>query len=154
LKIIIKSPNDIWKIGVSKECGSLKHLSSALEEAVYAENIGSYLDSKSIYFYDDYFVYHVISKLNSNPTVRKIYGNIIDKIRNESGSNKEEIIKTLKVLVNNDFNITKASNELFIHRNSLYKRIEKIEKITGYDFNHPDTKFIFQMVSKLDDLIN
>lgn len=153
-KIKLKYNKENFTIGISKECSSLKHIDAAYEEAIYAEKIGSSLDNKSIYFYDDYIVYHMMTKLHNHSAVKKIYRNIITKIRKESGNSSEELIKTIKYLVKYDFNITKASEKLFLHRNTLYKRIIKIQEIIGYDFEQPDTKFILQMVSKLDDLIN
>lgn len=153
-KIKLNYPIDNWKIGISKECNSLKYLYSAYEEAVFAEKIGDTFKDEEIHFYDNYIIYHMLTKLHNHPAVEKIYRNIITKIRNDSGSNKEELIRTLKCLSKNDFNITRTSEELFLHRNTLYKRINKIQEIIGYDFEQPDTKFILQMVSKLDDLIN
>lgn len=140
------------EIGVSKECRSLKNIKSAYEEAEFAYKMGNVHNNEKIRFYDDYIVYHMMTKLHNHPTVMKLYNNIIVKIRTESGNN-EGLIETLKCLVKNDFNISKTSDELYLHRNSLYKRLNKIQEIIGYDFEQSDTKFIINMVSKLDDLI-
>ncbi|MCG8482904.1 MAG: PucR family transcriptional regulator ligand-binding domain-containing protein [Clostridia bacterium] len=153
-KILLSYPHDRIKIGISKECSSLKYISSAYEESVFAEKIGDSFEDKEIYLYDDYMVYHILTKLHNHPAVKKIYRNIIVKIRKEGGSSHDELIKTLKKLTENDFNISKTSEELYLHRNTLYKRINKIQKIIGYDFEQSDTKLILKMVSKLDDLIN
>ena len=152
-KIKLNYENISLEIGVSKECRSLKHLGAAYEEAQFALKMGTSLNDDSISFYDDYIGYHIMTNLYDHPSVMKLYKNIITRIRVESGNN-EELIKTLKCLVKNDFNISKASDELFLHRNSLYKRIVKIQEIIGYDFEQTDTKFILNMVTKLDDLIN
>lgn|GEM_PF-3567191 len=141
------------EIGVSKECKSLKHIKAAYEEAEFAQRMGRMLNQARISFYDDYIVYHMMTNLHNHPSVMKLYKNIIVKLRKENGNN-EELIDTIKCLVRNNFNITKASDELFLHRNSLYKRINKIQEIIGYDFEQSDTKFILNMVSKLDDLIH
>ncbi|SHI49822.1 PucR C-terminal helix-turn-helix domain-containing protein [Dethiosulfatibacter aminovorans DSM 17477] len=152
-KMKLNSSCTNMEFGISKECRSLKNIKSAYEEAEFAYKMGNALNNEKIRFYDDYIVYHVMTKLHNHPTVMKLYNNIIVKIRTESG-NKEELIKTLKCYVKNDFNISKTSDELYLHRNSLYKRLNKIQEIIGYDFEKSDTKFIINMVSKLDDLIN
>lgn len=156
-KIILQGNQDKLtgnlSIGISKECKSLKYIRAAYEEAEFSQRLGSVLNQTQINFYDDYIVYHMMTKLHNHPSVMKLYKNIIVKLRAEKGSS-EELIDTIKCLVRNNFNITKASEELFLHRNSLYKRIGKIQEIIGYDFEQSDTKFILNMVSKLDDLIS
>ena len=45
----------------------------------------------------------------------------------------EEMMETLQVFFRNDLNISTASRQLFIHRNTLLYRLEKIRKLTGLD---------------------
>jgi sugar diacid utilization regulator len=47
----------------------------------------------------------------------------------------------------------KTAEDLYIHRNTIYKRVNKIKKITGYDMNDSEKKLIFIMMSKLDEII-
>lgn len=154
LKLNIQFPEEKCTIGISKVCSSLKYLHSAAEESSFAEKIGITLKKDIVYFYDDYIIYHMLSKLHNHPSVQKVYRNILTKIRNEKSNGNEELVKTLKALARNAFNITKTSENLYIHRNTLYKRINRIQKIIGMDFKKSDTKFILTMVTKLDDLIS
>jgi len=57
----------------------------------------------------------------------------------------EEIMETLRVFFQNDLNISTASRQLFIHRNTLQYRLDKIKKLTGLDlrrFTDATTFFI------------
>ncbi|WP_143463321.1 helix-turn-helix domain-containing protein [Levilactobacillus enshiensis] len=47
-----------------------------------------------------------------------------------------ELLKTLDCYINNDFSLTKTSAELFIHKNTLRNRINKIKELIGS--NHDD----------------
>ncbi|MFW5891302.1 MAG: PucR family transcriptional regulator [bacterium] len=96
----------------------------------------------------------MISNISDNDIVKKLYRNIINKIKRESNDNSGELIKTLKYLSKNDFNMKKTAEDLYIHRNTLYKRTDKIEKITGYNINDSETKLIFKMIIKLDEIID
>lgn len=153
-KIKIKYPELDIKLGISKECGSLRYIPDAYSESVYSYNIGEIKSKNKIYFYDDFIAYHMMSNISDNTVVKKIYRNIINKIKRESEENSDELIKTLSFLCRNDFNMKKTAEELFIHRNTLYKRVEKIKKITGYDINDSETKLIFKMIIKLDEIVN
>ncbi len=45
----------------------------------------------------------------------------------------QEIINTIEVFFSCDLNLTDTANKLFIHRNTLLYRMEKIQKATGLD---------------------
>jgi len=47
--------------------------------------------------------------------------------------NSEELISTAKILLQNDLNITMASKQGYMHRNTLIYRIEKIKRLIGLD---------------------
>lgn len=44
-----------------------------------------------------------------------------------------ELEQTAMIFLENDLNITETANKLFIHRNTLIYRLNKLENITGYD---------------------
>lgn len=47
--------------------------------------------------------------------------------------NSDELISTAKILLQNDLNITMASKQGYMHRNTLIYRIEKIKRLIGLD---------------------
>lgn len=51
----------------------------------------------------------------------------------EEIKDKEEIIKTIEALLNNNMNINKTSKELFVHRNTVIFRFNKIKDMLGID---------------------
>lgn len=57
-----------------------------------------------------------------------------------------EMMKTIDVFLKNGLNLSEASKELFIHRNTLIYRIEKIEKYTGFDIKNFNQAVIFKMI--------
>lgn len=53
--------------------------------------------------------------------------------RNWQEKLSDELLITAKSFFNNNLNITDTANKLYLHRNTLIYRLNKIEKITGYD---------------------
>ncbi len=47
--------------------------------------------------------------------------------------NDQELCESLKTLFDNNLNISEASRNTFVHRNTLVYRLDKIKKITGLD---------------------
>ncbi|WP_286172900.1 PucR family transcriptional regulator [Caproiciproducens sp. MSJ-32] len=55
-----------------------------------------------------------------------------------------ELFQTLKEMLKCNLSLTKASKNLFIHRNTLMYRIEKIKKETGFDIrNFKEATFLY-----------
>jgi len=64
----------------------------------------------------------------------------------------DELVGTAKAFFENNLNITDTANKLFIHRNTLIYRINKIQKITGYDirkFEHGINLYILLLCESL-----
>ena len=59
-------------------------------------------------------------------------------LKNMADSNSSPLYQTLRVYLENHQNLTKTSEDLFIHRSTLLYRLEKIQAIMHSDFNNPD----------------
>ena len=53
------------------------------------------------------------------------------------GSEREELLRTLRTLVACGFDRGAASAQLHVHRNTLAYRLGRIEQITGLDLDSP-----------------
>lgn len=61
----------------------------------------------------------------------------------------EEILETIRVFFRNDLNLSTTSRQLFIHRNTLVYRMEKIKKETGLDLRTFEDAAVFRMLMSL-----
>ena len=62
-----------------------------------------------------------------------------------------ETLQTIHSFFDNNLNVSETSRKLFVHRNTLVYRLEKIKKITGLDlreFDHAITFKVALMVKK------
>lgn len=57
-----------------------------------------------------------------------------------------EMIKTIEVFFKCGLNLSEAAKELYIHRNTLIYRLDKIEKYTSYDIREFNNAVIFKIV--------
>ena len=58
----------------------------------------------------------------------------------------EETLETIRVFFRNDLNVSTAARQLFIHRNTLIYRMEKIRKATGLDLRKFEDAVVFRMM--------
>lgn len=58
----------------------------------------------------------------------------------------EETLETIRVFFRNDLNVSTTARQLFIHRNTLMYRMEKIRKATGLDLRKFEDAVVFRMM--------
>lgn len=61
----------------------------------------------------------------------------------------EEIMETVRIFFQNDLNLTAASRQLFIHRNTLNYRLDKIKRAYGLDLRCFRDAVVFSIVSMI-----
>lgn len=130
------------KIGISS-----LDLAISIKE-LYNESISSIKLSEkfnlenNIHREKDLFIYKIISLMNrDNINYSSRY---IDKYKIKK-LNKEEI-KTAKIFLDFSLNISEAARKLYIHRNTLIYRLDKIKKITGIDLRIFDDSLKFKIL--------
>jgi hypothetical protein len=67
---------------------------------------------------------------NVNPKIKK---ELLEKFKEKFSLFDSEMVNTIEEFVNCGLNISDASRKLYIHRNTLIYRLDKINKDTGYD---------------------
>ena len=56
-----------------------------------------------------------------------------------------DLIKTLSVYFDTGANASETSDRLFLHRNSLLYRLERIQSLTGLDLKESDARLALQL---------
>ena len=103
---------------------------------------------KTIISYDNLGIARLIYQL---PTT--LCDNFLKEVfkRGSIDSLDQETLFTIQRFFENNLNVSETSRKLFVHRNTLVYRLEKIKKITGLDlreFDHAIKFKIALMVNK------
>ena len=61
----------------------------------------------------------------------------------------EEMLETIRVFFRNDLNLSTTARQLFIHRNTLLYRMDKIKKATGLDLRKFEDAAVFRFLISL-----
>ena len=56
-----------------------------------------------------------------------------------------DLIKTLRVYFDTGTNASETADRLFLHRNSLLYRLERIQDLTSLDLKEPDARLALQL---------
>ena len=65
--------------------------------------------------------------------------------KNSIDSLDQETLFTINMFFENSLNVSETSRKLFVHRNTLVYRLEKIKKLTGLDLREFDDAIIFKV---------
>jgi DNA-binding PucR family transcriptional regulator len=104
-------------------------IKKAFQESKECMTLGRKFDIKGeIYDYTKMLFEKIV--YNINPVVKK---ELLDKFKDKFSIFDSEMINTIEEFVNCGLNISDASRKLYIHRNTLIYRLDKIFKDTGYD---------------------
>ena len=136
-------------IGISSVVENLKDLARAYKEARVALEVGKVFDiEKPIMSYENLGIGRLVYQLPT--TLCEIFLQEVFK-KGSLESLDRETLMTVQSFFENNLNVSETSRKLFVHRNTLVYRLEKIRKITGLDlreFDHAVTFKVALMVKK------
>lgn len=122
---------------------SIVDLGRSFKEAQTALLVGSIFDSnKYIINYNRLGLGRLIYQLPT--TLCKLFLKEVFKEGSFESLDSETML-TIKKFFENNLNISETSRQLYVHRNTLVYRLDKIQKITGLDLRKFDDAIIFKV---------
>ncbi len=136
-------------IGISTVVDNIKDLAKAYQEAQVALEVGKVFETeKNIISYENLGIGRLIYQLPT--TLCDMFMQEVFK-KGSLESLDRETLMTIQCFFENNLNVSETSRKLFVHRNTLVYRLEKIRKLTGLDlreFEHAITFKVALMVRK------
>ena len=142
-------------IGIGTTARHLRELADRYKEAQIAIDVGRVFDSeKNIISYENLGIGRIIYQLPT--TLCEMFLNEVFK-KNPLETLDEDTLETINKFFENNLNVSETSRKLYVHRNTLVYRLEKIKKLTGLDLREFDHAIVFKvamMVKQYLDSVN
>ena len=136
-------------VGIGTVVSNIKDLARSYKDAQIAINVGSIFDpDKKISNYENLGIGRLVYQLPI--TLCEMFLQEVFK-RGALDALDRETLVTIQAFFDNNLNVSETSRRLFVHRNTLVYRLEKIKKLTGLDlreFEHAITFKVALMVQK------
>lgn len=87
--------------------------------------------SSYIAFYDELGFIRLIADSSTDTEIHNYVMSVLGNIMDEEEVSKIPLLETLNEYQKNNFNIAKTAQNLYIHRNTLLQRLDKIESVLG-----------------------
>ncbi len=139
-------------IGFGTVAEHLRSLADSYKEAQTAIDVGKVFDSeKTIINYQSLGIGRLIYQLPT--TLCEIF---LDEVfqKNSVDALDKETLFTINKFFENNLNVSETSRKLFVHRNTLVYRLEKIKKITGLDLREFDHAIVFKVALMVRQYLN
>ena len=130
-------------VGIGTPIGNIKDLASSFKEAQIAMEVGKVFDTeRQVISYDHLGIARLIYQLPT--TVCEMFLREVFK-QGSIESLDQETLFTIQRFFENNLNVSETSRGLFVHRNTLVYRLEKIKKLTGLDLREFDDAIVFKV---------
>lgn len=106
-------------------------------------------NGNKILFFKDSGVYHLFQKLYNTPEAQKFCEQSIGRLNAYDSQNGTDLFHSLICIKNNDWNLKRASQELYVHYNTMKYRYKKIEEILGINLDDSEERFVISLSIKL-----
>ena len=130
-------------VGIGTIVDNIRDLACSFNEAQVALEVGKVFDTeKFIMTYDNLGIGRLIYQLPT--TLCEMFLSEIFK-KGSIESLDYETLFTIQKFFENNLNVSETSRKLFVHRNTLVYRLEKIRKLTGLDLRRFDHAIVFKV---------
>jgi len=129
----------------------LKHVSASFKEAKMAMEVGRLFEAeKTIISYNNLGIGRLIYQLPM--TLCRVF---LDEVLKDISLEHldDETFITVSKFFENNLNVSETSRQIYIHRNTLVYRLDKLQKLTGLDLRSFDDAIVFKITLMVNQYI-
>lgn len=139
-------------VGIGTPISNIKDLAASFKEAQIALEVGKVFDTEqAMVSYNHLGIARLIYQLPT--TLCEMF---LKEVFNQGSidSLDDETLFTIQRFFENNLNVSETSRGLFVHRNTLVYRLEKIKKLTGLDLREFDDAIVFKVALMVKKYLN
>ncbi|MEB3101955.1 PucR family transcriptional regulator [Ferviditalea candida] len=114
-------------------------------EAKYVLKVQSLAWKKTNYYYEDIGIFRLMLNLENEAALEDFVADYLGPLIEYERVKGGDLLHTLKVYLDNDGSKQATSQELFIVRQTIYHRLEKIKELLGEDFMLPEKRLSIEV---------
>lgn len=140
-------------VGIGCEMKSFVEIASSYRQASTAVRVSALFSSESkVHTYREYLLVKMLEDLPKDRLkeyMEQFYVESADEVFED-----QDMMETAERFLENSLNISETSRDLFMHRNTLMYRLDKIERITGLNIRKFSDAVTFRVITILYKLLN
>ena len=137
-------------IGIGNPCQNISDYRRGFAEASEALQMGQKLNMEDeVTHFNDLGVYRYLYKIAHMDDLRDMYQDQVARIANYDQRKGTDLLATLETYLECAGNLTKTSNRLFVHRNTLIQRLERLQSLCDIDLQDRGNWLTLQVAIKV-----
>ncbi|MCR5083794.1 MAG: helix-turn-helix domain-containing protein [Parasporobacterium sp.] len=138
---------------VSRCFHSFLEVRKHFDETLIATEFGTKFKPKShVHFYQDYVCQHIGRIVAEHYNLKDFYHPAVVEINEYDKKHKTNLLETLKEYIDHPDNPTIVSEHLFVHKNTLFYRMNKMKEIFGINLSDGEERLKIHITLKFMDL--
>ena len=134
-------------IGIGEIAKDVSELHSSFRQARRAIEIGRvYREDETIFVYRSLLLERFLSDLPAD-TAAHYHGLLFN--RGTARLFSDEMLYTIEMFFKKDLNLSDTARQLYIHRNTLVYRLDKVQRQVGLDLRHFEDAVTFKMLLEM-----
>jgi purine catabolism regulator len=142
-----ENPDAVARCGVGIPAARLSRWNLSFRQAGQALDMARRLDERKPLYYMDLSVYRLLLQIEDHPDLRAFPRETLGPIL--SHENAADLLATMEEYFAHNGNLSQTAASLFIHRNTLTYRMERIQALSGLDFDNPDMRLAAQLALRI-----
>lgn len=136
----------LLKAGISFKYWNFETTPIYYQQACNAYEFGKlYNPTRWCYIFEDYALYYFMHYGSSRIPPRHLCHPALVQLYRYDQKNGTELLRTLETYVSNNCNAVTAANVLFIHRNTFYQRLNRIQELLKLDLENENVRLYLQI---------
>ncbi len=145
-RISVLLRDGLLKAGISFKYWSFETSPIYYQQAYNAYEFGRlYNPTHWCYIFEDYALYYFMHYGSSRIPPRHLCHPGLVQLHRYDQKNGTELLRTLETYVGNNCNAVTAANALFIHRNTFYQRLNRIQEMLKLDLDDERVRLYLQI---------
>jgi len=137
-------------LGIGNFRDDIMEIHKSYGEALMSIKIGRVLyKNDAAIFYGELGVFRLLYSVYENEEVMEFCTSSIGKIIEHDEKYNSEFLKTLTIILENDWNLKSAADSMFIHYNTMKYRYKKISMLLDEDMNQYEVRLKLSLALKI-----
>lgn len=152
LKIIVllRMKEYTFYTGVSSNLPGIEALSKNYLQAKQTVDLSEKMEWKNILVhYNELGPYQLLLSITDKDAERNYYNSVLGKLEQYDKNNKTNYLEFLDIFLNNNCNINSTADKMFVHRNTIVYKINKIEELLDRDLSDMEVRVELYLANML-----
>jgi sugar diacid utilization regulator len=112
------------------------------------------MSKENTYFYEDLHLYRLISQISKHVDLQELVMEYLQPVIQHDKKYNGKLLETLKTYLECNGSKQETANKLFIVRQTLYHRLQKLENLLGKDFMDHEKRVAFEFMLLVKDYLS